>query len=226
MALVEHKVFGDSPILVVAPHEGVSMVEVDGHRVRVGEPGTAYLARLAAKHIGGACLISRVPRMEADFARDPALLGKGASFRIAVSGKRVVLEGHKNKSYSGLLNKFHETIERLDPRFILDFHRMSNRDVDVRLGFGADRRYIGGTERALEFKRQLLEKLAARGVSLEVLVSRVRLTGESEFILNTHHRGRKAALVEFAERGFRDGVDPRYEEVARCLVELALEWIA
>jgi hypothetical protein len=227
--VIEHEVFGDSGILVIAPHEGVGPVEIDGKTFRIGESGTAHLARLAAEHVGGACLVSRVPRAEADFARDPALLGKGAPFSIRAGGsrqsggRRVTLKGHTNRDYAGLLREFHQIIRESDPEFIIDVHRMSNRDVDVRLGFGRDRRYIGGTAKALEFKKRLLEKFGRAGLSLEVLVSKRRLTGESEFILRNYHKGRKALLVEFAARGFPPG--PEYERAVELLAELAKEWL-
>lgn len=221
--MIEYETFGETPVLIVAPHEGTGTTEVEGKPLRVGEPGTARLARLAAKHVDGSCLVSRVPRLEADFARDPALLGKGAKFRLGRPGKRLVLTGHRDVRHSGLLKQFHDTILQCNPRFIIDFHRMSNRDADIRLGFGADRRYIGGTGKALQFRGQLVKRLSAKGVSLEVLVSKTRLTGESDFILSKHHQGRLAALVEFAARGFPR--DARYDEAAKSVAETAEEWV-
>lgn len=224
--LVEWESFGDSKVLVIAPHEGTCLLEKGGMIIRIGERGTAELARLAARHVGGTYLASHVPRIEADFARDPALLGEGAEFRIRSHGRRVVLRGHTNTAYAGLLERFHSVIEEAQPSFILDFHRMAGTRVDIRLGFGAERQYIGGTERALQFKRDFLEKCDP---SLEVWVSKVKLAGESEFILNHYSSRAKTMLVEFSsKRGFRMSrgeIKEEYRQAARAAAETAREWI-
>ncbi len=223
--LVEYGSFGDVPVLVVAPHEGVSLEIVDGRVAKIGERGTGYLARLAARHIGGSYIVSHVPRMEADFARDPAELGKGARFKYNIDGEIFTLTSHRNPAYAGLLGEFHGLIERLNPRFLLTYHRMGGSDgVDLRFGFGRERQYIGGTENALEFKRRFLERVSG----LEVLVSKLKLAGESEFILKSHYRGRVAGLVEFSSKLFRLGsgrIDRRVVRAARVVAELAAEWV-
>jgi len=228
--VVEHGSYGDSGVLVVAPHEGVELMEVEAggrrHLVRLGERGSGYLARLAAKQVGGSYIIVHVPRTHADFARDPALLGKGERFRLHIDGEwKVWLDCHTDELYAGVLEKFHDLIEDIDPQFLLDYHTMGNRNIDIKLGFGEERRYIGGTEKALMFRDEVTSRMEH---SVKMLVSKLELTGESEFILNSHQSGRNAALVEFSStRGFRlsrGHIKPAFVEAAKKVAEVAGGW--
>jgi hypothetical protein len=224
--VVEYGSFGDAPVLVVAPHEGVELIEVEGELVRLGERGSGFLARTAAEHAGCSFIVVHVPRSRADFARDPALLGRGEKFRLHMDGrKKVWLDCHTDRRYSGVLEKFHGLIEKKDPSFLVDFHTMGNAHIDVKLGFGKRRQYIGGTGRALRFRDELKAMMTH---DLNVLVSKKELTGESEFILRSHHAGRLAAMVEFSStRGFslHEGkIQPGYVEAAEKAAELAAKW--
>jgi len=224
--VVEYDSFGDAPVLIVAPHEGTELVEVDGASVVVGERGSGELAKIAAKHVGGSYIVVHVPRFRADFARSPELLGEGAMFRFNVLGKRHEFTGHKDTAYKQIMEKFHNLVGEFNPKFLLSFHKMLGKDVDIRLGFGLDRKYIGNSKRALEFRKQVVGDLAVRGHSLEILVSKRALTGESEYILNRHHKGRLAALVEFSSsKGFdmnSGHINPGYREAANLIAEQAL----
>lgn len=224
--VVEYDSFGDAPVLVVAPHEGTELVEVDGVSVVIGERGSGELAKRAAKHVGGSYIIVHVPRFRADFARSPDLLGEGAMFRFNVLGKRREFTGHKDTAYKEIMEKFHDLIEKFNPQFLLNFHKMLGKDVDIRLGFGLDRRYIGGSKKALEFRKHIVGDLAVRGYSLDILVSKRALTGESEYVLNRHHNGRLAALAEFSSsKGFEmesGHINPGYMEAANLIAEQAL----
>ena len=220
---------GRSPILVVAPHEGTEVVKVEGGPVVVGERGSGELARLAARHVGGSYIAVHVPRFRADFARAPELLGEGAKFRFNVLGERHEFTGHKDTAYLRIMEEFHGLIEKFNPDFLLDFHKMLGRETDIRLGFGRDRRYVGGSGRALDFRDQVVRDLKIRGHDLKIMVSKRALTGESEYILNRHHEGRLAALVEFSSsRGFdmdEGRISAGYREAAKVIAEQALRFL-
>ncbi|MBR9689827.1 MAG: hypothetical protein GOV01_02955 [Candidatus Altiarchaeota archaeon] len=227
--VVEYEV-GKSPVLFIAPHEGVEITTIktdEGPQlVRIGERGTGYLAKLAAQHIGGSFIVVHVPRLKADFARDPALLGKGDRFRQNIDGKfKVWFDGHKDTQYAKTLERFHELIQKINPKFIVDVHTMGTSKIDAKLGFGKNRRYIGGSENALRFRDELMKMVDC---NLNVLVSKIELTGESEFILNKHSKGRNVMLLELSStNGFKseDGVfNPLYEKLIVKLAELTNKW--
>lgn len=221
---------GDEPVLFIAPHRGEMKVEVkdlEGNlrKLHLGEVGTGHLVKLAAREVNGSYLVVHVPRLKADFARDPKFLGKGEKFRQNLQGKKIWFESHKDTNYAGLLKKFHDLIKKINPDFIIDIHNMGSRKVDAKLGFGRDRRYINGSDNALKFRDELLKRLEK---PLEVLVSKVELTGESEYILNKYEKNRLAMLIELSRpRGLDEekGVyKPEFQELIRQAALLALEW--
>ncbi len=228
--LIEYGSYGDAPIVFIAPHEGGELIKIDVGEskqiVEISERGTGYLVKLAAKQIGATFIINQVPRIQADFARDPKLLGKGEIFRYFLLGKRRELKCHINNNYLNLMERFHGLIEKLNPSFIIDFHRMSSEDIDIRLGFGVGRKYIGGSENALDFRKRIFNK--SNFDDLKIMISKRVLAGESEFILNKHHKGRRAALVEFSsQRGFdleKGKISARYETFVKKLAEVSNEF--
>ena len=221
---------GKEPLLFIAPHEGVELVEaeVEGEKrvVQIGERGTGYLAKLAAREVNGSYIVIHAPRLQADFARDPSLLGKGEKFRQNLDGKKIWFESHKNTSYKLPIEKFHKLVGKINPKFIVDIHTMGSDRAHVKLGFGKDRRYINGSENALRFRDTLMEKSQ---LDLKVQVSKVELTGESEFILNRYEEGRLAMLVEFSNPlGFKienGEIDKRYQTLMKHIALLTKEWI-
>jgi len=228
--LVEYGSYGDTPIVFIAPHEGGDLIELDVDEtkeiVEISERGTGHLVKLAAKQIGATFIINQVSRIQADFARNPDLLGKGETFKYFLKEKRREFKCHTDIKYLKLLKRFHNLIEKRNPSFIIDFHRMSSEEIDIRLGFGVNRKYIGGTKNAFDFRKKIFDKSDFN--DLNVMISKKVLAGESEFILNKHHKGRHVALVEFSsQRGFdleKGYISERYETFVKKLAEVSTEF--
>ncbi|MBR9680693.1 MAG: hypothetical protein GOU98_02615 [Candidatus Altiarchaeota archaeon] len=221
---------GKEPILFVAPHRGEIQVEIkDGDKTRkiqIGEVGTGHLVKLAAKEVGGSYIVVYVPRLKADFARDPKLLGKGETFRQKLHGKKFWFESHKDTKYKKMIDDFHKLIRKINPKFVIDIHNMGSSNEDARLGFGKDRRYINGTRNALQFRDELVSRLDEK---MHILVSKTELTGESEYILYKYEKGRLAMLIELSSSlglNRKKGVyDEKFQTLIKEVAKLAREWI-
>jgi len=123
------------------------------------------------------------------------------------------------------MKKFHTLIKKINPHFIIDIHNMGGKKADAKLGFGRDRRYINGSDNALKFRDELLMRLKK---PLKILVSKVELAGESEYILNKYEKGRLAMLIELSSPL---GLDRKkgiyrqeFQELIGQVARLALEW--
>jgi len=229
---VEYKLFDGyerTRVLIVAPHASRERVkvEIEGRKIslRVGDVNSDKLAKIAAYNIGGAYLISYVSRIHADFARRPDDLGKGLRLNYLYHGKRRSIRIHRDESYKPLLERFHELIEELKPRFILSFHGTVIKNFDALLGFGEERKFIGGRENAMMFKRLVLEKMKKYGIEAKIGVSKRFYLGRSEAILTMHvNEGRNGCLVEFSDKERVGFPSKRYQILATCIAEVARGW--
>lgn len=228
---IEYKFFGDE-VLIVVPHAGMKIekIKINGkfYSFSIGEKNVGELAKIAAYNKKCGFLISYVPRVEADFARDPNLLGFGLKLkRIGKwrdERKRVLLKIHRNKNFLNLLLKFHSLIKSFNPKFIISFHGMFNRKFDILLGFGKNKKFIGGVEKAFKFRKKVKRKL--KDINLKIGISKRKLLGEREFILSTYTKNRPGVLVEFnLEKRKEDIPSISYQIASIFIAETAKEWI-
>lgn len=230
---VEYYRFGPAPVLIVAPHIGGEKVQVkaEGKQVTFNmcEWGTDVLAAVAARDIKGGLLVSRIPRNRCDFARPPEKLGGGAIARLGHSQleKAVKMVVHSEAKYRPLLEKFHRKINEVDPAFILTYHGMLNQKFDVLLGFGRRKQYIGGLKNSRRFKRDVLARLVEAELDLKVGVSYKKLTGESDYILNSHVKSPvMGGLVEFNKWGrAEESPTQDYRQLGIHIARTAKRWV-
>jgi len=233
---VECKVFEGyekSRVLIIAPHAGTAQVEVgfsNGSVKRyIGDRNTDVLAKVAAFNIGGAVLVSYVPRTEADFARDPEKLGEGISLNVSkiVNGSKVKVQVpiHRNPEWYGVLSRFHQKIEELDPMFILSYHGLGyTSKAHVVLGFGRNSNYIGGEENARMFVESV--RKIAREMNLNYEIKKASIfSGSSEWNLASHVRNRFGVLVEFNFWLRKDFPGEEAQKLGTAIAMAAVKWI-
>ncbi len=217
-------------VLIIAPHAGKKKLQLSEEEyITLGEKNTDALTVVASANTGAGFIIVKVPRDEADFARPPELLGTGARAKLATSmGRARVITTHNNPVWQPVLEKFHKLITEIQPRFLLTYHGMSSRAFDVLLGFGKDRRYIGGWENAKKFRENIQEFLQKWDVEVKIGISKKKLTGESDYILNhyTAKFGIPGALVEYNWQGRKGEIPSReYQLTAVAIAKAAERWV-
>jgi len=219
--------------------------------IGIGDKNTDKLARLAAFYIGGAYLIPKILRTEVDLSRPPKMLDKNMKLFVklfnADDATKISVPIHRDKKQIGVIVFFHNLISRLNPKVILSYHGMHIRNKpDIFLGFGPNRKYIGGTKNALKFrnfyKEKLEEILDKLGFDpLDIKIGKKLFTGTQNFTLYKHvyefnkkqtkEKDKRVGIhVEFNLRGrIRKSTNElpklRYQIAAQVLAECAKRWI-
>lgn len=216
-------------VLVVVPHgnQEKHLVEVNDETFVVygGDRNVDVLAKIAAYNNRCAYIISRVSRLEADFARPIDSLGEGLILNMLIRGKRRPVVTHKNKKYKKLLEEFHNIIKKLDPNFIVSFHGTVIRGFDVSLGFGDEKKFIGNTKKAFIFRKKVEECLKTYGIKARICVARELYVGRKDFILNFHVKRKFGCLVEFDKKGRVPFPTEKFQMLATCIVNTACDFV-
>lgn len=201
--------FAGNRILFTAEHAQTKRIVVeslDTHEyVGVGDKNTDVLVKIAAYYLRSAYIMPLFVRTEADASRPPEDLGRGLRLFVTVkrSGRDVkgrssgyktsYIQIHKDSSMLPKLLKYHQTIEKLDPRTIVSLHGLSRkREYDMLFGFGHDYECIGGKNQAFKFKNEFTEYLGSVfreiGVrsNLKIAVSTWKFTGSKNHVLVNH----------------------------------------
>jgi hypothetical protein len=236
-------------ILFTAEHAVVARIDMKefGAKAytRVGDKNTGLLARLAAHYTRSAYVIPRFLRTEADAARPPEDLGKGLRLFVRVFYSKqatTYVPIHSNPAYLSCLEKYHQTIEQLNPKAIVSVHGMNvKRKFDVLFGFGENYECIGGKKEAFRFKNEFAsymdDVLKGMNGNLNIAVSTWLLTGSRNYVLTKHvaeynkmHENKRIGMqVEFNWKGRimnNDRTVPSipYQAVVQALGDFVFKW--
>jgi len=243
------KNFKKNKILFTAEHAHDTRIKTPQYGekayVKVGDTNTDKLAILMAYRLESSFLISKFPRVEADFSRPINTLGKNERIFIEIFNSRgkekKYFRAHRNKDYASFLEKYHDIIEKLAPSAIVSVHGMSEKGhpPDILLGFGKNYRMINGVTKALEFKNLFIKNLDRVFAKLKIKnklkinISRWLFTGEKNYVLTKHilqyNKNKRFGMhVEFNFRGRvikRGFIRKDYQIAAQVLAETVLEWM-
>lgn len=252
---IEYEILGTkSKILITAEHAQTTRIKSPEYGedayVGIGDMNTDELAKLAAYYSKCSYIVPTLLRTEIDLSRPPGaenlilhVIPLKADPSKKTGKKKVAISTKKN--FRHIADFYHKKIEKINPRFILAYHGMhSHRKMDILLGFGPDRKYIGGSKNAFKFKKMFKERLTKRlkeaniRDDLIVKVGKSLFTGTKNYTLYNHVKKhnektkekRFGMHVEFNMRGRRMkkySVLPklRYQVAAQVLVECAEEWL-
>lgn len=243
--------FPANRILFTAEHAVSDKIELKefgrNAYTNVGDVNTGVLAKLAAFNLRSAYLLPLFLRTEADASRPPEDLGKGLRLFTRVSQSKTqattFVPIHNNARLLPSLEKYHKTIEQLDPNAIISIHGMNvKRKFDVLFGFGEDYNLIGGKKQAFKFKNEFaifLDEIFhnLKLNALQIAVSTWLLTGSRNYVLSNHvmeynkkHEKKRIGMqVEFNWRGRVREDDPipsiSYQIVVQTLGDFILKWM-
>ena len=172
----------------------------------LGDKNTGVLAKIGAYYLRSAYMIPLFVRTDADASRPPEDLGRGLRLFVKPrhgQQKTVAIQIHKKSDMLQHLNKYHSTIEALDPNVIVSIHGISvKRKFDLLFGFGEDYEFIGGKIQAFKFKNEFTNYLdqifREIGIhhALNIGVSTWRFTGSQNYVLTKHIAERNQRLEE------------------------------
>jgi len=244
--------FRSNRILFTAEHAQTKKIELPEYGKRayagIGDTNTDILAKLGAYYTRSAYIIPLFLRTEADASRPVEDLGKGLTLftKVFYTDKKIHLAIHTDTSFRPYLEKYHETIEKLNPKAIMSIHGMNiKRKFDVLFGFGDDYKAIGDKKTALEFKLGFIEhldrvfELLGMRNNLEIAVSTWFLAGSrneilARHIINHNKQAKKedrrfGVQVEFNWRGRAMEADKSiptlpYQLTVQALGDFILKW--
>lgn len=247
---VEHYFFPspNNRILLTAEHAETKKYPIKGlgssARALFGDKNTGWLARLAAYNIRSGYVVPHFNRIFADAARDPTKLGLGVSHKTRIlngSEKTVRVRIHTDKRYTKPLMRYHSLIEEFSPSGILSVHGMHGRDknIDILLGFGKKRSYIGGNKQAFAFRKEFRKRLQTAlatdldgysrlGRKIKVAIGKNRFTGAANYVMKKHieefnekNNGKRRLGVhtEFSSAGRKNIITADYQIAVQVLAE-------
>lgn len=245
------KNYDNNRILITAEHAKTARIKSPEHGkeayIPIGDANTGELARLGAWHLQSAYMIPQVLRTEIDLSR--SLEANDLTLTVFPIGaeeqdKKIEVPLNTAKNLIHVSEFYHKKIEGLNPKAILAYHGMhSKHKMDILLGFGPDRNYIGGAKNAFAFKElfedrlnQTLKELKIR-TDISIKVAKSLFTGAKNYTLYRHvgeynkknKEKRLGIHVEFNRYGRKMNAYPelpklRYQIAAQVLAECAGEW--
>lgn len=240
-------------VLITAEHAETARIHVMTTKsgkvtfIPVGDKNTDKLAKLAAQFVGGAYILSRLPRTTVDMSRSPKDFRKKITLSVRVSGTKNTMTKlviHANPKKERILNRYQKRVATLNPRIIISYHGMNKRhNSDITLGFGPNKIYIGGRKYARMFTKyfrdelnRTLDKMQLKG-GMKVRRSKYTFLGRSNFVLrknvmyyNRSHKSKRIGIhVEFNLRGrtrksSKEVPKLRYQVAAQVLAKCAFEF--
>lgn len=242
-------------VLITAEHAETSRIPVIGIKtesgeepfIPVGDKNTDKLAKLAAKSVNGAYILSRLPRTTIDMSRSPKELKKNVTVPVKIFGTKKMMTRllvHKSPKKERILKRYQRRVNRLHPEVILSYHGMHHRHrSDITLGFGPNKIYIGGRKYAVLFTRLFKKRLKVAFAEhklkdgLKIRRSKYTFLGRSNYTLkrnvrlyNKKYKKKRMGIhVEFNLRGRtrRDSKEVpklRYQVAAQVLACTAAEF--
>jgi len=244
--------FKKNRALFTAEHAYTSRVKTPQYGkksyVKIGDKNTDKLVMMMAHKLRSSFLISRLSRVDADPNRPTNTLGEDERILLEIfkskDEDKKYFRVHRNKDYAPFLEKYHSTIEELNPSGLVSVHGMSEKahPPDILLGFGRNYRIIDGTENALKFKKLFIKKLNEAlsrfkiENKLKINISKSLFTGEKNYVLSKHviqynktNKNKRFGMhVEFNVRGriVRENfIRKDYQIATQVLADTVLEWL-
>ncbi|MAH42298.1 hypothetical protein CL614_01040 [archaeon] len=242
-------------VLITAEHAETTRIPVIGLKTKsgqetfipVGDKNTDKLAKLAAKAVNGAYILSHLPRTTVDMSKSPKELREDISVPVKIAGTKRMMTRliiHTNPKKERILKKYQNRVKILRPEIIICYHGMHKRHKsDITLGFGPHKIYIGGRKYATMFtkyyKKELkktLESMKLRN-NLKIRRSKYIFLGRTNFTLKKNVRlhnkrfkkKRMGIHVEFNLRGRTTKASTevpklRYQVAAQVLAKCAVSF--
>ncbi len=242
-------------VLITAEHAETTRIPVIGLKTKsgketfipVGDKNTDKLAKLAAKAVNGAYILSHLPRTTVDMSKSPKELQEDISVPVKIAGTKKMMTRliiHTNPKKERILKKYQNRVKRLRPEIILCYHGMHDRHKsDITLGFGPHKIYIGGREYATMFTkyykkvlRKTLEGMNLKN-NLKIRRSKYIFLGRTNFTLKKNvrlynkkfNKKRMGIHVEFNLRGrtrksSKEVPKLRYQVAAQVLAKCSVNF--
>ncbi len=242
-------------VLITAEHAETARIPVIGVKTKsgkkpfipVGDKNTDKLAKLAAKSVHGAYILSHLPRTTIDMSRSPKELKKDVTIPVKIAGTKKMMARlmvHDSPKKELILKRYQRRVDKLHPEIIISYHGMHRRHKsDITLGFGPNKIYIGGRKYANLFTKyfntRLKEALEIKNLKdgLKVRRSKYIFLGRANYTLkknvslyNRKHKKKRMGIhVEFNLRGrtrksSKEVPKLRYQVAAQVLARSAVEF--